>query len=173
MLIRPATFQDVPSICEIENHEIATGYAHFGLVPTPLEQRQSEFLANHEKYPWLVAESNGVVTGYARANPWKARGAYAWTAEIGVYVSEPNQGKGIGRSLYARLFPILEASGLRTIMAGIALPNPASVRLHESFGMKQVALMPKMGYKLGDWWDVGYWSLHFGEGPPTPQADQP
>lgn len=166
MRIRLATLDDLPAICAIENREIETGHANFGLTPVSLEQRSRQFLDAIGRHPWFVAE-DGAVRGFARASAWKARGAYAWTAEIGVYVVPDMHGRGIGKQLYAALFPAMEVAGLRTIVAGIALPNPASVKLHEAFGMNQVALLPKMGFKFGQWWDVGYWSKHLGDGEPS------
>ncbi len=103
--------------------------------------------------------------GFARSGPWKTREAYSQTCEIGVYVRPEFHGKGVGKALYAALLPALRECGFRTVLAGIALPNPASVRLHESFGMTHFGTMHKVGYKFGQWWDVGYWELHWGEEP--------
>lgn len=166
-MVRPATFDDLPAIVRIENEAILNGYAHFGTTPVALEDAQRAFQFARDRYPWVVAEVDGAIVGFARCGPWKTREGYRWTAEAGVYIDPEWQGKGIGKALYEHLFPAMEAIGLRTILAGIALPNPASVRLHESMGMVQTATFPRNGFKHGQWWDVGYWALTFGDGPPT------
>jgi len=140
------------------NREILQGVAHFGTQPLSLAELESEYQRTHETYPWVVAATpQDQVIGYAKAGPWKPRGGYAWTTEIGVYVHHEHQGKGIGKSMYTLLFQLLADKGFHSILAGIALPNPASVALHEYFGMKHIGTMQSVGYKLGAWHDVGYW----------------
>jgi phosphinothricin acetyltransferase len=167
VVVRPATEGDLPSVLAILNHEIEHGYAHFGVESLQLRELVGTWRETQRRYPWLVAETDCEVVGFCRASPWKSRGGYAWTTEIGVYVRSDCQGQGIGRRLYEQLFPALERAGFRTILAGVALPNDASVRLHESFGMRKCAHMPAVGFKLGAWRDVAYWTLRVGgEGPP-------
>lgn len=154
--VKKATCQNAGAIAAIINREIAFGYAHFGTVPVT----EAEVLADLEaaKYPCVVAtDQAGGVAGFAKAGPWKTRGAYEKTVEIGVYVIPASQGRGVGRMLYQTLFPLLQAAGFHSVIAGIALPNPASVALHESFGMKHVGTLPEVGLKQGAWRDVGYW----------------
>jgi len=160
MLIRPATEADCPGIIEIENREIAENFAHFGQTPTALEQCVSNFRARG-KHPWYVAEEDGLIVGYAKAGPWRVRESYQFSCEVGVYIRPEWQGKRVGRLLYEQLIPAVRASGFRTIVAGIAQPNPASVRLHESFGMKYVGTLPDVGFKFGKWISVGYWVIHW------------
>jgi phosphinothricin acetyltransferase len=177
--VRAAVEADMAGIVAITNHEIAGGVAHFGLEPVSVELVREQFQREAARYPWFVATgfvaagplaTDGPdILGFARASPWKSRGAYAWTAEIGVYVRPQAREAGVGRALYTALFPALRDAGFRTILAGIALPNPPSVRLHESFGMRAVGVFPSVGFKLGAWRDVGYWALRFGDdGPPAP-----
>ena len=161
MTVRLATLADLHGIREIENHEIEHGFAHFGLEPVSLDQLRTQFETTGDRYPWFVAIEDGEVIGFCRASPWKARAAYSRTAEIGVYIATAWQGRGVGRELYRALLDRLKELGFHTILAGIALPNPASVRLHESFGMKQVALLPEVGHKHGAWRDTGYWAITF------------
>jgi L-amino acid N-acyltransferase YncA len=167
MLVRPATPADLPAVLAIVNREIREGVAHFGL----REHTRSElepWLANHPSLPFLAAaEPGGEVLGYARAGRWKDREAYDWATEVGVYVRPDAQGRGVGKALYQVLIPSLIALGYRSIIAGIALPNPASVRLHEAFGMRHLGDFHKVGFKHGQWIDVGYWELTVGEGPPA------
>jgi phosphinothricin acetyltransferase len=108
-------------------------------------------------FPWLVAEQGGQVVGYAYARPWHSRSAYRYSAEIAVYLSVAHTGRGIGSKLYAELFPILQARGIHVVMGGIALPNEASVALHERFGLRKVAEFREVGFKFDRWIDVGYW----------------
>ena len=161
MLIRAATEADLPGIIEIENREILENFAHFGQTPTTLEQARSAFENARGKYPWVVAKDEDEIVGFSRCSPWKARESYRFTAEVGVYVRPECQGQGIGRKLYEQLFPAMRECGIRTVLAGIAQPNLASNRLHESFGMKFVGELPNVGFKQGRWISVGYWALHW------------
>ncbi len=168
--VRPCESNDLAAMLAITNREIAENFAHFGTTPITLAELKADF-QSRGKYPWVVATASapaepGPVVGFAKAGPWKSRGAYAWSTEIGVYVRRDFHGRGIGGALYSVLFPAIEAAGLRCVMAGIALPNPASVRLHEKFGMKHVGTLEKVGYKFGAWRDVGYWQRLLGDGPP-------
>lgn len=156
MVIRPALPADLPGLCAIENAEIQGGVAHFGEVPVTLEEAQAKLAA--ARHPWLVADDGGIA-GFVRCGPWKSREAYRFTCEIGVYVASEARGRGMGKALYAAVIPRLRAQGIHTVIAGIVLPNPASIRLHEGFGFEKVGVFPENGFKRGAWHDVGYWSL--------------
>ncbi len=95
--------------------------------------------------------------GYAYATPWRTRRGYRFSVEVTVYVAPAAHRRGVGRALYEALFSRLAAAGYHAAMAGIALPNPASVALHEALGMHQVAHFRETGFKFGRWVDVGYW----------------
>lgn len=166
-MVRPALPQHLQGINRIENWAVHNTVAHFGLDSVLLEETQASYDQNFARYPWFVKEEEGEVIGFARAAPWKPRAAYQWTTEIGVYVDPGHHGKGIGKELYSELLPELERRGYRCIVAGITLPNEPSVRLHEAFGMKQVADFPSMGFKNDAWHPVGYWSKILGEGSPV------
>jgi phosphinothricin acetyltransferase len=121
-------------------------------------------------HAWLVAEREGQVVGYAYGYPFQQRPAYRWTVGVSVYVAEGEHGRGVGRALYAALFDRLRERGYRMAHAGITLPNPASVALHESLGFEQVGVNREIGWKNGAWRDVGWWQLELapaGEGPPA------
>ncbi len=107
--------------------------------------------------PWLVAEAGNQTQGYAYATQWKPRSGYRFSAEITVYLTPDHAGRGIGSKLYGRLFPMLQARRIHAVMGGIALPNGASVALHEKFGMRKVAHFEAVGFKFDRWIDVGYW----------------
>jgi len=123
-------------------------------------------------HPWLVAERGGGVVGYAYACPHRERPAYRWSVDVSVYVAAAHVGEGIGSALYTALFERLRAQRFRMAYAGITLPNPASVALHESLGFAQVGTMREVGWKLGDWRDVGWFQLELApaaaEQPPEP-----
>lgn len=107
-----------------------------------------------EKFPYLVAEEEGRVVGYAYASTYKDRAAYDWTVELSVYVAQEARGKGIGSLLYDALEEDLTARGCKNFLACIALPNPASLALHEKRGYEQVAHFKKVGYKFDTWHDI-------------------
>jgi L-amino acid N-acyltransferase YncA len=119
-----------------------------------MEHRISETMASH---PWLVCEIGEQVAGYAYATRHRARAAYQWSVDTSVYVGEKHWRVGIGRALYASLFPILAVQGFCNAFAGIALPNPGSVGLHESVGFTPIGVYERVGYKHGAWRDVGWW----------------
>ncbi|MBI5707936.1 MAG: N-acetyltransferase family protein [Armatimonadetes bacterium] len=158
MMARIAEKRDLSAIQQILNHEIEHGFAHFGTVPISLEQLATEFESRAEKYPWWVLEDEGQVLAVARTSPWKARGGYAQTVEVGIYVRSDQQGKGFGKALYGPFLQAVEAAGFHTLLAGIAQPNEPSVRLHERFGFSHVGTLPEVGFKLGAWRSVGYWA---------------
>jgi L-amino acid N-acyltransferase YncA len=119
-----------------------------------MEHRISETMASH---PWLVCEVGDHIAGYAYATRHRARAAYQWSVDTSVYVDEQHWRLGIARGLYASLFPILAVQGFCNAFAGIALPNPGSVGLHESVGFTPIGVYERVGYKLGAWRNVGWW----------------
>jgi L-amino acid N-acyltransferase YncA len=119
-------------------------------------------------YPWVVAEPDGAVVGYAYGSVHRARPAYRWSVEVSAYVHQDWHGRGIGRLLYAELFERLREGGFVTAFAGIALPNEASVRFHESMGFEPIGVFRNIGFKLGRWHDVGWWQRPLRELPEEP-----
>jgi L-amino acid N-acyltransferase YncA len=109
------------------------------------------------QYPWLVCEYGGVIAGYAYSGRIRPRAAYRWSVETSVYVHEEYRGRGIGGGLYQSLFAVLGAQGFVTAFAGIALPNDASIRLHERADFVAIGVYRNVGYKFGRWHDVGWW----------------
>ena len=108
-------------------------------------------------YPFLVAETRGAVVGYAYASEHRARSAYRWSVDVTVYVAEQARRSGVGRALYGRLLPMLAQRQFHAAFAGITLPNPASVGLHETMGFTPVGIYREVGFKFGRWLDVGWW----------------
>jgi L-amino acid N-acyltransferase YncA len=123
---------------------------------TELAARIGRTTATH---PWLVAERGGEVVGYAYGSPHMQRPAYRWAADVSVYIDAAHHGRGIGRALYEALFERLRAQRLRIACAGITLPNPASVALHERLGFVQIGVSRGIGWKHGAWHDVGWYQL--------------
>ncbi|BCP61657.1 GNAT family N-acetyltransferase [Streptococcus suis] len=122
-------------------------------VPT-VEAFASRIEKTLEKFPYLVAVEEGKIVGYAYASTYYARAAYDWTVEMSVYVQKEARGKGIGNLLYTALEEELTARGFKNFLACIALPNPASIALHEKRGYQQVAHFKKVGFKFGTWHDI-------------------
>lgn len=137
--------------------------------PDPAEFAQ-RIAAISISYPWLVAEANGGVVGYAYASRHRERAAYRWAADVAVYVGDGCRGRGIGKGLYLELLSRLRHQGMRTACAGVTLPNAASVALHESCGFQLVGVYRRIGFKLGRWHDVGWWQLELAPGDEDPPA---
>lgn len=162
MEIRPTIEADLPAIRDILNREILEGAAHFGETPETTDSVRQQWQGPGDRAKWVSAVVEGHVVGFARGNPWKPREGYRFSSEVSVYVKPGHHGRGIGKALYTRLFAELEAAGYRRLIGGIALPNEASVRLHESMGMRKVAHFEKTGFKMGRWIDVAYWQIDVG-----------
>ncbi|MCD8261470.1 MAG: N-acetyltransferase family protein [Bacteroides sp.] len=110
---------------------------------------------------FFVVEEKSMVVGYAYIHQWDRRQAYSYTCEITIYLDKKYTGRGYGRLLYERLIEEIDKTQVHVLIAGICLPNQASVQLHEKFGFKQVSHMREIGWKLGEWRDVGHWQLIF------------
>lgn len=157
-MIRLAEAGDAAAIANIYNPYIANTTITFEELLVSAEQIAQRILdIRAAALPWLVAEDAGQVVGYAYASPWKARSAYRHSVEVSVYLQDQVQGQGWGSRLYEALFSALKERQVHVAIGGIALPNPGSIALHEKFGMKQVARFEQVGFKFGQWLDVGYW----------------
>lgn len=124
-------------------------------------------------YPWVVAEAGAGVLGYAYATQHRTRAAYDWSVDVSVYLAEHARRRGIGRALYAALLRLLTAQGFANAFAGIALPNPPSVALHEALGFVPVGVYRAVGWKLGAWHDVGWWQRKLLTAETPPRAPVP
>lgn len=162
-MLRPATHADAAAIAEIYNHYILETIVTFeedAIDAREIEARMTEVMA---KFPWLVAEVDGAVLGYAYASTWKSRCAYRNSVETTVYLHPGAVGKGLGMPLYTALLDQLQAQGLHAAIGGIALPNAASVKLHEKCGFQKVGEFVEVGFKFGRWINVGYWQRIFAD----------
>lgn len=123
--------------------------------------------------PWIVLEDAGAVVGYAYAGPHNERWAYRWSVNTAIYISGTHQRRGAGRALYVTLFNLLRHLGYYRAVAGITLPNPASVGLHEAMGFTLVGVYRDIGYKLGAWRDVGWYEAELQPLVAEPQEPRP
>ena len=158
MHIRTATADDAAAIAAIYAPVVETTAISFETEAPSVGEVRRRIESTTESLPWLVGEDGqGAVCGYVYASRFRERKAYQWSVEVTAYVREDCRGKGVATQLYGRLFETLVALGYFQAFAGITLPNPASVALHESMGFEAVAVFRDVGHKLGAWRDVGYW----------------
>lgn len=158
--IRPACATDGAALADIYNH-----YVRETTVTFEGDDVSGDTMAEriHETttagLPFLVAATPDLVTGFAYASTWKGRCAYRFSREVTVYLRHGFEGRGIGSALYSALIPALKSQGVHALLGGIALPNEASVALHEKFGFQKTAHFREVGRKFDRWVDVGYWEL--------------
>jgi len=155
--IRLAGRDDANEIAAIYRPFVESTIISFETVAPEPHEMADRIAATLTRYPWLVCESDGEIAGYAYATKHRERKAYQWSVDTSAYVHPRYWRRGIGGGLYRSLFAVLSAQGFVNAYAGIALPNPASVGLHESAGFQPVGIYRSVGYKLGAWHDVGWW----------------
>jgi L-amino acid N-acyltransferase YncA len=161
-VIRPSSDADVPRICEIYNHYVRETVVTFEEEPLVVAEMARRIADVRRRFPWLVVEADGVVAGYAYGALWKARSAYRFAIESTIYLAPESRGRGYGRTLYTALLDALPACDVHRVVGCIALPNDASVALHERLGFKKIGIFDQVGRKFGRWVDVGYWELGLG-----------
>ena len=158
-VIRLARESDAPAVTRIYRPIVESTAIPFELEPPDDSEMLRRINDTMAQYPWLVCELDDQVAGYAYASKHRVRAAYRWSVDVSTYVDAGYRRWGVARGLYTSLFAILAAQGFFNAYAGIALPNPASVALHESVGFHAVGVYHTVGYKLGSWHDVGWWEL--------------
>jgi len=170
MRIRPAVASDFDAVAALTNPYILGTPIHFGTVPVTGAELRADWEKGRDRYAFLIADVEGEVAGYAKTSAFRSRAAYQWTAEVGVYLAPAHHRKGWATALYRRLIELSRAQGFQVLVAGITLPNEASVSLHEKLGFKPAGVFPRVGYKLGRFHDVGFWHLPLAAGdlPPGP-----
>lgn len=171
--IRIASAADAPSLAAIYAPIVRETVISFESVPpdaAEMARRVESVLPTH---PWLVLERGGSAAGYAYAARHRDRDAYRWSVDVSVYVAADARRAGAGSALYRALFAILELQGFARAFAGITLPNPASVALHESLGFSPVGVYERVGFKAGAWRDVGWWHRDLARFPSTPPEPTP
>jgi phosphinothricin acetyltransferase len=160
MEIRDATTEDAGAIAAIYNPYVTDTLVTFETDPLPVEQMRARIEgAQAANLPWLVGTEGHAVVGYTHASPWKGRWAYRYSVESTVYLEPSRTRRGMGSRLYGALVDRLRERGFHAVIGGIALPNAASIALHERLGFGKVAHFPQVGFKHERWIDVGYWQL--------------
>jgi L-amino acid N-acyltransferase YncA len=160
--IRLATANDGAAVAAIYRPYVEATPISFELRPPTADEMAGRIARLLEFAPWLVAEVGGIVRGYAYAGRFRDRPAYDWTAESAVYVDADARGRGLGRLLMAALIRVLKLQGYRTVIAGITLPNEASVALHEALGFERIGQFGKVGWKADAWHGVDFYALELG-----------
>jgi L-amino acid N-acyltransferase YncA len=170
--VRVATTADAESIAAIYAPVVTGSAISFEETPPGPDEIGRRMLAS-PRLPWLVADDAGRVAGYAYASVHRQRPSYRWAADCSVYLDPAYRGRGLGRLLYEPLISEMRDLGYVSLFAGIALPNAASVGLHEAMGFRPVGVFSDVGYKLGSWRDVGWWQLRPREVPAAPEEPRP
>lgn len=164
--IRLATENDAAAIAAIYRPYVEQ--AHFTFEEVPPDAGEIAARMANPIHPWLVAEEEGRVLGFASTSPMRNRAAYRWSVETGIYLAAEAQRRGLGGHLLAAHLDLLERQGFVTAIAGIALPNAASVALHERLSFTLSGIERGVGFKFGRWWDVGRWQRSL-----APRSDAP
>ncbi|MEZ4703997.1 MAG: N-acetyltransferase family protein [Bdellovibrionota bacterium] len=159
LCIRKACSDDASSIATIYGYYVNHSVISFEYEAPSSQQMQQRIYILQEKFPWLVGEIEDQIVGYCYAGPFRTRTAYQWSAETAIYIDHRWCGKGLGKQLYHALIQELQQAKIYNIIGGITLPNEASVALHEHFGFVKTSHYKEIGFKFGQWWDVGFWQL--------------
>jgi phosphinothricin acetyltransferase len=168
VVFRVAQPEDAAAILSIYAPFCESTYVSFEVV-APSEQQMRDRVARVlPHHPWLIGELDGEAAGYVYASQHRERAAYRWAVDVAVYVAQNYRRRGVGRALYHSLLAILRRQGYFKAIAGITLPNAASVGLHEALGFRPVAVFPGVGFKLDRWLDVGWWQLELQPEAPNP-----
>jgi phosphinothricin acetyltransferase len=168
-IIRFATPDDAQSVREIYAPYCALDSAvSFEIVAPSVDEMRGRISRTLERFPWLVCQRGDLVAGYVYAGPHRERAAYQWSVEVTAYIHPAYHRLGLARAMYGALFQLLALQGHVTAYAGITLPNPASVGLHERMGFEPVGIYKSVGFKCGSWHDVGWWRLLLQSPPQQP-----
>lgn len=173
--IRAATLDDLPALTAIYNHYIVNTTITFDVRPFTPDERRAWFEDHHGagRHRLLVASDGDRCVGYASSSRWRPKAAYDTTVEASVYCHPDAIGQGCGTALYAALFETLAREGVHAIVAGIALPNAASVRLHQRFGFREVGVFHGVGRKFDQYWDVAWFELTPSSSAARPSGEAP
>jgi len=158
-VIRQATQDDAAQVLAIYTPFVTDTPVTFEIEPPTLPEMAGRIESCLQTHPWLICERDNEVLGYVYASPHRSRAAYCWSADVSVYTASAHRRKGVGRALYSSLFTCLRLQGFYNAYAGITLPNVGSVGLHEAMGFNLVGVYYEVGYKSGQWHDVGWWQM--------------
>lgn len=157
MIVRLATAGDAAAVAAVYAPYVTDSFVSFETEAPDEAEMRRRIDGGGTLYPWLVAEVDGRVAGYASASAFRPRAAYRYAVETSVYLDLDHCGRGVGRALYERLLSLLERQGFAQAIGAISLPNEASVRLHEALGFAPAGIYRQVGWKCGGWRDVGLW----------------
>lgn len=156
-----ASESDADQFLEIYTPIVLETAISFEELPPTSGNMQARIKLISQTYPWLVAaDKDSKIVGYAYANQHRERSAYRWAVDVSVYIREDHRGQGIGRLLYKKLFELLQQQNFLRAFAGITLPNKPSVDFHEAMGFTNFVTYQNIGFKLGQWHDVGWWEIN-------------
>ncbi|MFD2727444.1 GNAT family N-acetyltransferase [Hyunsoonleella rubra] len=158
-MIRPVHIDDAKVLLDIYNYYVLHSTATFDLEPLTIAVFKEKFNRINADYPFIVFEENNEILGYAYGSRFRPKPAYDYVVESTVYVKHDCHGKQIGTKLYAELLKLLGQMNLNTVLGVLTIPNDASIKLHEKFGFKQVAELREVGFKFGEWQNIGIWQL--------------
>jgi len=162
--------RDATPVAAIYRPAVESSIVSFEEVAPAPDEMAGRIRATLARTPWLVAEEADEVVGYAYAGQHRERAGYRWSVDVSAYVHPDRHRRGIGRQLYGVLLPTLRRQGFVNAYAGIALPNPASVALHTSIGMRRIGIYQRVGYKFGAWHDVAWFGMRLSD-PAEPPAE--
>lgn len=169
--IRPVSIADAEAIAAIYRPYVTDTVITFELDPPDAAEMRARIERITPTHPWLVAEVDGAVLGYAYGGPYRVRAAYRWVAETGIYLAETARGRGIGTPLYRALLDELQRRGFVAAMGVMTAGNPASTALHERLGFLDTGTQPGIGFKHGGWHDVVFWQKDLA--PRVAEPDEP
>jgi L-amino acid N-acyltransferase YncA len=173
VIVRLARTEDAAAIAAIYAPYVTDSFVSFETdAPDEAEMRR-RIAGGGTTHPWLVAEVEGTIAGYASASPFRPRPAYRYCVETSVYLDGAHCGRGLGRTLYAALLGLLERQGYVQAIGAISLPNQASVRLHEALGFAAAGVYRQVGWKCGGWRDVGLWQRALAPATAPPSEPKP
>lgn len=156
-MVRPVKHEDAADVAAIYRPVVEETPVSFETEAPSHDVMRNRIVATIPERPWLVCDLDGHVAGFAYASPHRSRDAYKWSVDSSIYVGKAFRRRGVARALYTALFGVLRVQGYVNVFAGITLPNPASVALHESMGFQSIGVYRQVGYKQGAWHDVAWW----------------
>lgn len=171
--IRAACEEDASAIAAIYRPFCEATTVSFENEAPSASEMAERIRATGERFPWLVLDDGGTLAGYAYASRHRERAAYGWSVDVTVYVAPTQRRRGVGRALYTSLFELLRLAGYYKVFAGVTLPNPSSVGLHEAMGFELVGVYKGVGYKLGAWRDVAHYQRALQPEQPDPAPPRP
>ena len=156
-VVRPATPADLPGAAAIYDDQVRSGISTFDLEPPPVSYWQHHLASTEPGDHFLVADDEGDVVGFAYSSAYRPRPGYRLTRETSVYLDERARGQGLGRRMYDALLDRMRADGMHVVLALVALPNPASIALHEACGFDHLGTMREVGRKFDRWLDTAWY----------------